>query len=244
MGCHCAKELKVAHEEQEEAIVMHERALGFYSLPAAAIAMELRVFAPEGHLKAHQLKEVLMALGLPYAALEAQGSPLSGFFQQFREGKQYAVRKLGLLGVLLGSGSLAQKTEVVYSLCDEHFAAELTTSQMTGVLVDLLTIACVFVPHYAELEMQAVKDQERLSKHRKYTSWLRRRLNKACSLLLQRVLQGQTSVTKTVFLSQVTEHCSYLLDTHLLRFFLSSIAEEELRAEHESLFVPQDSAAS
>lgn len=230
MGCTCAKELKVAYAEQEEVILMHERTLGFYPLPAAAIAQELRVFAPKGLLKAHQLKEVLMALGLPYALLDVQGSPLNSFFQQFREGKHYTVRKLGLLGVLLGAGSLAQKTEVVFSLCDEHFTAELTTVQVTDLLVELLAIACVFVPHYAELQMLAVKDQERMTKHLKYTAWLKCRQSKACSLLRQSVLQGQTSVTKTAFLSQVTRHCAYLLEVHPLRCFVRSVTEEETQA--------------
>ena len=238
MGCHCAKEIKVAHMEQEDAIEMHQRALGVYAVQAAAIAMELRVFAPVGFLKVHQLKEVLMALALPYAALETQGSPLSGFYQQFREGKQYTVRKLGLLGVLLGAGSLAQKTEVVYSLCDEEFTAELTASQVKGVLGDLITIACVFVPHYAELEMQASKDQERLSKHWKYTAWLRRRLNKACLLLQHSILQDKPTIPKADFLLSVTQHCSYILDAHPLRYFISSIADEELVAGEESLFAP------
>ena len=215
---------------------MHERALGFATLPSAAIAMELKIFAPEGRLQEHQLKEVFMALGLPHSQLDIQDSAFSKFFLKFRENKYYSVKQLGLVGVLLGAGSIAQKTEVVFNLCDEHCTAELTTAQVSDVLVNLITIACVYLPFYAEMEMRALKDAERLAKLKKYTGSMNRRLNSACSLIQQTMLEDRTTLTKATFQTVVTQKCSYLLDAHPLRGFVMTVTEGQQSGQVEDLF--------
>jgi hypothetical protein len=225
MGCACPTDSKpVADTTGEDQVAVYESCLPFAKQPATKTATEALVFAHAGYLTGKQLKDLLKSLGMEIGDLDEENRPKNCLFQMFKEGKKYNSRKITLLGVMLGSGTLVRKAEILFNLYRNEDEREISASQIQRMVQHCCEVALYTLPHYAQMELEAVEEAKSLPKLLKYVQRLSSSLPATVETLSAALLGSADHLTEVVFKHKLAStEGRFLCSTVDLRVFASSM---------------------
>lgn len=154
MGCTNSSDGTSA--SSEELVHTIETGLGFSQCLAARLVSKIHCHSTSGRMNKKQFRDMMQAVGLCTDPLEDPDAPASRFFQYFSEGKRYEAKKLAMLAILLGKGTIDTKAELLFSLYQSEKAIELPA--VDKMVQDICSIALKYLPAYASLELEALSD--------------------------------------------------------------------------------------
>jgi len=205
-------------------VAVYESCLPFAKQPATKTATEALVFASAGYLTGKQLKDLLRSLGMQVEGLEDESSPKTRLLQMFKEGKKYNARKITLLGVLLGSGTLVRKAEILFNLYRNEEEREIAAGQVQRMVQHCCEVALYTLPHYAQMELEAVEEAKSLPKLLKYVQKLSNSLPTTVETLSAALLGSSEQLSEVVFKHKVAStEARFLCSTVDLRSFASNL---------------------
>ena len=150
----------------EELIHTYESTLGFSQCMSSRLVGKIHNCASSGRVNKHQFKDMMKKAGLYIDSFEDDTAPVSQFFTSFGDGKRMEAKKLAMLGVLLGKGTMETKATLLFDLYRAEKAIDL---QAVGKMVtDMCSIALSLLPLYASLELSTAGDAVSLHKLHSY----------------------------------------------------------------------------
>lgn len=232
MGCHCSTKAQFSGDFQsEDDIMMHETSLGYSELSAHAISSTVKAFSSRGMLLQKRFVDVLIALDLPHGQLQYRDGPLFMFYKLLTEKKVFTIRKLTILGVMLGTGSHSKKASLLYSVYENRKNRTLTQDDLRLLVNSAFDLAFVYIPKYAELGMAHFNDLERLKKLEKYMLKLSRRRKLVQDRVFNAIYSGKAELKEKEFVGNVCEKCAYFLNSHGLRWYTANLDPETFGEE-------------
>lgn len=198
MGCECAKPRYYrAASEAELQVSEYEDLLGYSKLNAADIWAVLQT-SVDPFLPRNEMIAFLTILNLNREGFDSPMRPLHSFYSFFRRNNTWDKRKLALLGLLLGHGSLASKIDILFSLHASPSA--LKVSELDHSLRDLLHISSLCLPSYAQYWLETQNDSYKAEELMKYKEKLVIAVPDMVSMLENAIVPtGETEVGKEAF---------------------------------------------
>lgn len=225
MGCACPTDNKpVTDTTGEDQVAVYESCLPFAKQPATKTATEALVFASAGYLTGKQLKDLLKSLGMEIEGLDDESCPKTRLFQMVKEGKKYNARKITLLGVMLGSGTLVRKAEILFNLYRNEDDREIIAEQVQRMVQHCCEVALYTLPHYAQMELEAVEEAKSLPKLLKYAQKLANSLPNTVETISTALLGSSQQLSEVVFKHKVAStEARFLCSSVDLRTFASTM---------------------
>lgn len=224
MGCACPTDSKpVSDTTGEDQIAVYESCLPFAKQPATKTATEVLVFSQANYLTSKQLKDLLRSLGMEIDCFEDENHPKTRLLQLFKEGKRYNARKIALMGVLLGSGTVVRKAEVLFNLYKSQEGQEMQGTQVMKLVQHACEVALFALPHYVQMELEVLEDAKALPKLAKYVHKLNESLPDTVNALGSVLLGTSQNLSEVLFKHKVaTTEARFLCSSLELRTFAVS----------------------
>jgi hypothetical protein len=159
MGCATTTDNKL-DACSEELIQTYEIWLGYHKRPATDTVTDIKVFTNGGRMHLKQLKEMLQSMSLDTPALAHSNSPQANFYRLLGDRKKIESRKVSVLAVMLGTGTLSKKAEVLFDLFQTNKVLEITG--VNAMVQEVCLIALKFLPAYTAMELEELKDSSLL----------------------------------------------------------------------------------
>lgn len=154
MGCVCLSRNHFTSAEKKYFSPV-EDSLGFDSKTSKEIDRILHRNSTHNKISLTQLRIICTMLCFKFESL-------LNFFAYFSNGDYYLTKKLNCAGILLGKGSQAEKLILLFQNYDIDLSGTLSDSEISIMIDDLLTVACIIIPTHA-FSMQM--DDQELGRH-------------------------------------------------------------------------------
>lgn len=150
MGCTSVRALEATLSLEEEALQEYEDSFGLSNINSNALYSNIRTHSVEEvHIK--DIEDVLTSLGWAPRPFE-ESSLLMKFLLQYCKASDELInsKKLIMLGILLGCGSLESKALILFEVCDIDVSGKVSKSEMIDSFRNLIKIALNEIPSFAE----------------------------------------------------------------------------------------------
>lgn len=184
-----------------------------------------RVFYRYSYLKSlshSQLDRACSSLQIPL-------SLHSGFFDFFIHNSKFSARKLSTLGILLGKGTISEKSSILFDNYDEDLSNSLEAEEIKEIIQDILDISCHYIPIYVSW---LYRDEEKLKKNSQITKMTTSYLAR---IYIEDLIGDDDIITKELFVKRFEKKLAVLLDTEQNRSRCSLIYNKEVKP-HEKIF--------
>ncbi|CAG9330531.1 unnamed protein product [Blepharisma stoltei] len=188
--------------KEEQFIVNYEEKLEFVQLKSRDIISALAAEGMEGLLSKPQLKRAFMTLELTDEALT---SPDASFYKILskvkNEKKLYEVRKLSLLGILIGKGATKGKVSSLFKLYDPENSESLDAAKVELMFNEIADLCANILPIIAIGEGDEYCTKEEIEGYIEL-------LNKGKEKALQKVkavLMDGDSISESDFVTKVSD---------------------------------------
>lgn len=171
MGCQCANFHHPDSFSEEETLLKRcEAVLGFSGRSTRQLCTQVLVLTVNQNLNVNRLRKLGKELGVDLSGVhEDRNDPISRFYFGLKTSTDsWESRKLLLLAVLLGDGSLSTKAETLFSLFDLEFNKYLTSNELENMLDQVCRISLDLLPRFCAEYLEFLGDVENASFMRKY----------------------------------------------------------------------------
>ena len=220
MGCVCTG--RGSNEIEETYLKPFEDSLKLKNKSVKDIDRAFYRFSYLKSLSHSQLDRACSSLQIPL-------SLHSSFFDFFIQNSKFSARKLSTLGILLGKGSISEKSSILFDNYDEDISNSLELDEIKEVIQDILDISCHYIPMYVSWLYQ---DEEKLKKNSQITKMTTSYLAK---IYIEDLLGDDDIITKELFIKRFEKKLATLLDTEQNRNRCSLIYSREVKP-HEKIF--------
>ena len=152
MGCAPAAQSTTETAEsgslEERVVSRFEDALLFQRHKATDLCTALENCANKGKLYEASFFGLLREMELCVQGLEQEKSPLRSFYQQFRDGRGFELKRLRLLTALLARGEAKEKAAILFDIAVPG-QATIDIQSVTDLVDDLLAISIDLLPTFA-----------------------------------------------------------------------------------------------
>ncbi|CAG9314262.1 unnamed protein product [Blepharisma stoltei] len=139
-----------APPREEEVIASSEKKLEFSKLNSKDIINAFTAEGMEGVLSRPQLKRAFLSLGLPENDLTSPDAPFYQILAKIKnEKKLYDIRKVALLGLLLGKGSNIDKARLLFKQYDSGSLGSLDTGKVELMVNEIIDLSVNIIPDIA-----------------------------------------------------------------------------------------------
>ena len=208
MGCTTTTDIS-SDVSNEELIQTYEMSLGFHHCLASRLVSKIKAFSSSGNMNFQQFRDMMRAVGLHNEVLDDMEAPVTRFYGFLGDGKRLESKKVAMLALLLGEGTVDTKAELLFELYQAERAIELPA--VSKMVQDACSIAMKFLPAYTTLEMESLNDEGTLHKLASYQS----KLDVAYRFVVVKVKDNLEFGRKKVTLPELKR-------SKMLKFFVSA----------------------
>ena len=160
MGCHCAHDNIDSNPEEEALLSRCEATLGFSGHSSARLFTRVLVLTVNQALNTNRLKRLGKELGVDLSGIQEGGKePVSHFYAGLKTSEDtWESRKLLLLALLLGKGTISAKAASLFSLFDLEYNKYLTSEELESMLEQVVRVALDVLPRYCVEYLEHVGD--------------------------------------------------------------------------------------
>lgn len=138
MGCLNAKE-RIIYEEAK--ILGLESLLEYYKNSSVLIDSIHRKYSTDGFINSQQWADIRQTLQIRILN-SPSCSKIEDFFSLFLEDLKFPVKKMSILGILLGHGHPRQKARLLFEIFDVGCNEVLTISEVESIFEEIFDISC------------------------------------------------------------------------------------------------------
>jgi hypothetical protein len=202
MGCSCARrELSTVEEDFLEPF---ELSLNLHKMSCKEIDRAIYRFSTQKFLSIFQFERACSNLSL---SLKMHHD----FFNFFLKDGRYSAKKLSTLGVLLGSGSMTEKSAILFDNYDDDQSNSLESLEIKEIIQDVLEISCFYIPQHVSFIHRSNEDLKKTLNKTKLA------LNCLSVDLFEEIIGVSESITKKKFIETIERSCQGFLETHTNR---------------------------
>lgn len=160
MGCHCAHDSIDSNPEEEVLMARCEATLGFSRQSFSHLFTRVLVLTVNQALNTNRLKRLGKELKVDLSGiLEGGKDPVSHFYAGLKTSEEtWESRKLLILALLLGEGSISAKADCLFSLFDLEYNKYLTSEELDNMLEEVCKVALDVLPTYCVEYLEHVGD--------------------------------------------------------------------------------------
>lgn len=152
---------------EEEIISANEKKLAISNLHSKEIIKSLKAECVDDLLSMPQMKRFYHELQMPESDLT---TPDSGFFKILTKVKDdrklYSVKKLSLLGILVGKGSSQEKAVWLFKQFDKDASETIDAIEVQSMLTELADVAINIIPNVAKGDEPGLMTKEEIESYR------------------------------------------------------------------------------
>lgn len=192
MGCASSRESS-SETEEERLIVAHEADLGFFKHTAQALEAQIKRETANGILTVPKLQRLMTSLHIDLD-FNKPSSGVMQFFDKLKANGVISTNKLVVASILLGSGSLQKRAQLLFEHADIEAKGSLERNEVSYLFEEILMVCvdCLPVLAYSEKHEETLRIyQQRLSNNTK-TQW---------QLAITSLMQSDVSVSQAHFIS-------------------------------------------
>lgn len=215
--------------EVEAIMANKEHIIPFPRNHAKAIDITITKYSKNGKLSRQEFLRSHDELGMSLKAeMEDPGSPIYRFYSNVREGNLFNRKSLILAGILLGSGSRADKAEVLFHLYNDDQDADFERDEVYRMLQQIVDMSAEYLP------LLAVGEEEGCLTEEQYTEVTGKMLEHKERLVLYlhgRILEKTPGIKAPQFISKISNdpELSEILFSSGVRSLLMKRAEQRQR---------------
>lgn len=151
------------------------------------------------------------------------------FFEFFIINGKFSAKKLSTLGVLLGKGSILEKSSILFDNYDEDLSNSLEADEIMEIIQDCIDISCYYIPIYVSW---LYRDEEKLKKNSQITKMT---ISYLARSYFEELVGDDDSITKEIFIKKFENKLAMMLDTEQNRQRCTFIYNKQVKP-HEELF--------
>lgn len=203
MGCLNAKE-RITYEEAR--ILGMESLLEYYKNSSVLTDSIHRKYSTDGLINPGQWADIVSMLNIQ-TKNSSSCSQIENFFSLFCEGENYPMKKLNILGILLGHGHPRQKARLLFELYDDKGSELLSLAEIQQLFEEIFDICCVKLVKLADFNDS------------KYEELLKIGFESKKNQLFEKILKGNSSVDLKNFVIDFEFQLGKILHPHGFRIF-------------------------
>lgn len=202
MGCTCSK--RDLGEIEVSSFSPFELSLGLKTSHCKHIDRIFHRFSTFNYMSQPQFERAC-------STLKVDLSTCRGFFYDFVKDEKYCVKKLSTLGVLLGSGSVYEKAEILFENYDDDISNTLDVNEIHIMIKDLVSIAAEYIPKFVYKINELNEDLKLLVNKLKFVG------NYVAKQYLDDIMDDKLEISKEFFISKLEKKYAGLLRTEEIR---------------------------
>jgi len=167
MGNICSREVKapplseISIPIEEKAIQESEKDLLFTGCQAKDSLAYIKSCSTSGRLSVFQLKKVFRQLNLDHSLVTDEDSTSFKILRLFQTGSaQYQTRIVAFLALLLGQGTVTEKTEELFEFFDEDASQTFSREETFTMLEDMVELSAIKIPEAAVIDGKMLQEEK------------------------------------------------------------------------------------
>lgn len=215
MGCYFFRSDITA---EEAAVMNFEMCLGYSELSVIYIDRVQRKYSYKGKISKAQWNDICNILRLAPSSSNSSHHILN-YYEGFKDSiDNFSLKKLLILGVMLGNGKPLEKGKLLFEAMDESCCGNLSSEQVRNLFEIMIMIACEMNPRVMlkdEYNDVAIEDLE------KYIAKLSRGKENAIHKVVNEITKGCEIVSSREFLGRLSlREMQSFLSAHGIRTFV------------------------
>lgn len=216
MGCTNRKELECPLKQEEEMILDYEQGFGLSNISVKELYKGIRTYSIE-EIHMRDLENVLTQLGWSPKPFEDK-SLLEKYLLEYCKVSEELInsKKVIMLGILLGRGSLESKAKILFDVCDLDVSGNVSKEELIWSFKTLVRIALREIPTLAEQSLDP-KLKRQISKFRSIITKMEETI---VQHMLENFITGEEEIDQSDFIIVIQQTKSkHLISSVALRNF-------------------------
>ncbi|OMJ72026.1 hypothetical protein SteCoe_29639 [Stentor coeruleus] len=143
MGCYTSR---IDITAEEAAVMNFEMILGYSKLSAIYLDRVHRKYSYKGSISETQWKDICKTLSLAPSYSDSS-QHIFNYYENYKDSAiSFSLKKLLILGVLLGEGNSLEKGKLLFEIMDESGSEKLSSEQIQDLITLMVKISCEMNP--------------------------------------------------------------------------------------------------
>ena len=185
-----------------------EENLGFSKLSVVKIDRVLLRYSKHSVMNQGQIIKAFSELKLPFSIFER-------FYDNFKEGSGYQLKKLCTLGIVLGCSNYGERLKTLFQNYDSNISGTLSLIEIKELIQDVIEIFCVYLPEFIFLNHSYNSGIE------EYVKMMKDIKRFVVSVIVDSMMQGKNELVLNEFILAYTaqEEVSFATNIQKLRTY-------------------------